>query len=220
MKPLHYIVLNQSTPLFIQRFELICITKKRKRRGEKCLSKWIFFQYLLAVLFVHIGVGSPFSIPTQAEVLKYPQKEQVFIAILWCIFQDHHYSFLTSTSWEQVTASQSSKCARISFTFKCKLPLLQSAANSTRLGQTVVWRRGGRLVKNWSLLPLPRSSFRVLPLQVCDILIYVEYQSGSENCSGAVREPRKCLSNGLYWVALGTTYSMLPLLIRGCHLLI
>lgn len=67
MKLLHYIALNQSTTSFIQRLELICIAKEKEEGGgEKCLSKWIFFQYLLVV---NISVDSPFSIPTQVEVL-------------------------------------------------------------------------------------------------------------------------------------------------------
>jgi len=43
-----------------------------------------------------------------------------------------------STSWEQVTASQSSTNDKSSFTFKYKLPLLQSAANFTQLGETAL----------------------------------------------------------------------------------
>lgn len=46
MKLLHYIVLNQSTPLFMQTVELICIAKrkrrKRKRRGGKVFEKMDF----------------------------------------------------------------------------------------------------------------------------------------------------------------------------------
>lgn len=75
---LHYVVRNRSTPGFIQTVELICIAKRRKRWWGKCLSKWIFFQYLLAVVFVHTGVDSPFSTPTQVEILNIHRKNKFF----------------------------------------------------------------------------------------------------------------------------------------------
>lgn len=43
--------------------------KEKEGGGGEVLNKWIFFQYLLAVLFVHMRVDSPFSTPKQVEIL-------------------------------------------------------------------------------------------------------------------------------------------------------
>lgn len=65
MKLFHYVVLHQFTLPCVQRIEFVL---KIEGGWGMCWNKWIFFQYLLALLFVHAGVDSPFSIPTQVEI--------------------------------------------------------------------------------------------------------------------------------------------------------
>lgn len=103
----------------------ICIEKKR-RVGE-VLEKMDFLAVPSWLVVCVYRSRQPLLHPHTGRNLECTQKKQVFIAILWFIFKEQHYSYLMSTCWEQVTASQGSSNERSCCRFSCKL---QSTTNS------------------------------------------------------------------------------------------
>lgn len=154
MKLFHYVVLHQFTPPCIGRIEFVL---KRKAGGE-VLEQMDFLSVPSCFVVCAYRSRQPLLHPHTGRNLECTQKKQVFIAILWCIFKDHHYSYLVSAHWEQVTASQSSSNERNCCRFSCKLPLLQSTTNSLRWDK-LLWREDRKVVKNWTLIPLAEYLF-------------------------------------------------------------